>query len=180
MIQATDNTRLIPLGNGRDAIIDAADYDRPLTISFPDGSAWTGRICDCSWYAVVRPTVLYANAHVTVNGKQRTIAMHRMLLELSPFACCDHRNHDGLDNRRENLRAVTRAQNQWNKRNQAASSPYKGVWFEKHAGKWRARIMKHGKNRELGLFLTAEDAARAYNAAAVELFGEYAVLNAVA
>jgi hypothetical protein len=83
----------------------------------------------------------------------------------------DHRNGDKLDNRVENLRLVTRAQNCQNRNKfQSNTSGFKGVSFNKKAGKFRAYI--HGKH--LGLFPTAESAAEAYNAAAIALHGDFA------
>ena len=88
----------------------------------------------------------------------------------------DHINHDPLDNHRHNLRLATRSQNAANVGPYANNtSGYKGVDFNQ--GKWRARITQHGKRHFLGTFDTAEEAARAYDSKALELFGEFASLN---
>jgi len=89
----------------------------------------------------------------------------------------DHVNHNPLDNRRSNLRFANQSQNQHNKRKSPGkTTPYKGVTFE--AGKFRARIKPVNRSRiSLGRFDSAWAAARAYNIAARELFGEYAHLN---
>jgi hypothetical protein len=91
----------------------------------------------------------------------------------------DHWNHDGLDNRRENLRVCTKAQNNHNCRKhrwhngEYTSSKYKGVCWNKTEKKWMAYIHR----KTLGYFRTEEEAALAYNAAATRDFGEFAVLN---
>ena len=92
----------------------------------------------------------------------------------------DHINHNGLDNRKENLRFVTRAQNQQNRRStKNSSSQYKGVGWHKASNKWRAKIGHKGKQTYLGLFTCEHQAALAYNEKALELWGENALLNEV-
>lgn len=90
----------------------------------------------------------------------------------------DHRNGCWLDNRLENLRAATRLQNNANQRKQLrnTSSKYKGVSRRKHDGKWRAYTGSRPQ-RNIGLFASEVEAARAYDAAAVELYGEFACIN---
>lgn len=97
----------------------------------------------------------------------------------------DHINHDTLDNRRQNLRVVTRRQNQANMRkcSKATSSKYKGVSWDKSRNKWMAALgpKVEGKTRRihLGRFDREEDAALAYNKGASALFGVFAKLNKV-
>ena len=90
----------------------------------------------------------------------------------------DHINHNKLDNRICNLRECTRSQNQAN-RLPYKNHKYKGICFEKRLGKYQAQIKHNYKLYYLGLFDTPEAAARAYNAKALELFGEFAYLNEV-
>lgn len=89
-----------------------------------------------------------------------------------------HRDCDGLNNQRYNLRLATHLQNCHNKaigpRN---TSGYKGVVWDKGCQKWRAQLHSNGKNYYLGLFVCKEAAARAYDAKAIELFGEFAHTN---
>ena len=102
-----------------------------------------------------------------------------------PTVKVDHRDGNTLDNRRENLRVATAAQNVRNarKKRSATTSRYKGVFFTRgRKGRslskpWQAQIRRGGKNRYLGCFETAEAAALAYDTAARETFGEFACLN---
>ena len=117
--------------------------------------------------------------HVTINGQQRDLAWWI----LQPRAGCyvDHINRDCLDNRRENLREATKAQNAYNSPGpQRGTSRFKGVsWFphDKRRRRWRAVIVKDGKQHHLGYFKTEEDAAQAWNEAARKLHGEFAWQN---
>jgi hypothetical protein len=102
--------------------------------------------------------------------------MHRAILEGAPQV--DHIDGDGLNNQRSNLRPATQAQNMANSRKYSTNtSGFKGVGWHKAAKKWRADITFDYKTRYLGLFPTAEDAARAYDSAAKSLFGVFACLN---
>lgn len=111
--------------------------------------------------------------------RRRSLLMHRLLMDPGPGMVVDHINHDGLDNRRVNLRVCAQAQNMANMRPQArdTSSRYKGVGWDKRSAKWRAYITIGGRLVHLGYHATEEDGARAYDAAARLYFGEYAFLN---
>ena len=92
--------------------------------------------------------------------------------------CVDHINGNRSDNRVENLRWVTKAQNGMNSKKRINStSIYKGVSRMMRDGRWEARIKVDGKSKNLGHFDDEEDAARAYDKAAREHFGEYALIN---
>lgn len=104
--------------------------------------------------------------------------MHHFILGLDAWTLVDHKNRDTLDNRRENLRVATTSQNGANQsKRPGGSSRFKGVCWDKSRGKWKARIMLNYKNVHIGRFLVEEDAARAHDVRAREVWGEFAVLN---
>lgn len=90
----------------------------------------------------------------------------------------DHINHNGLDNRRSNLRFATTQQNNWNSnRKKPKGSRFRGVRQHRITKKWRAIICSDNKRIHLGYFDTDVSAARAYDAEAKRLRGDFAVLN---
>ena len=102
----------------------------------------------------------------------------RVILGVAPGTQVDHKNANGLDNRRANLRAATCGENNWNTRlRKDNKSGYKGVYWLKSHGKWRAQITFNGKQKYLGDFTVASEGAAAYDTAAREYFGEFARLN---
>ena len=114
-----------------------------------------------------------------VSGRGYTKPLHRVLLAPIPEGMeVDHINGDKLDNRRSNLRVVTHRENSYNQ-GAYKGRRYKGVYFHAKTGKWRASLNKDRRTHYLGLFETEEDAARAYNEAAREIFGAFARLNDV-
>lgn len=107
-----------------------------------------------------------------IEGK--TVYMHRAITKCSPLYKVDHRDSDGLNNQRPNLRIATHNQNNHN-RSGWGLSQYKGVYMDR--GRWRARIMFEGERIALGGFRNQIEAAKAYDVAAFEKFGEFAYLN---
>jgi type V secretory pathway adhesin AidA len=138
-------------------------------------------ISNYKWFPAKNYYTVYAIAHgPTINGKRETIRMHRLILGATKDKLVDHKNRNGLDNRKENLRLCTATQNKYNQRAYTGSiSEYKGVTFDKETIKWRARISVENKRLHLGRFSSEKEAAEAYNKAAVEYFGEFALLNEV-
>jgi hypothetical protein len=101
--------------------------------------------------------------------------LHRFLLSAPKGSVVDHHNHNGLDNRRENLRLCSQSQNLGNTRKAKNNTTgLKGVGFHKASGKYRASIVQNKKHIHLGLFATAEEAHAAYVRAAEKIFGEFA------
>lgn len=152
----------IPLTQGLVAKVDPEDYERVMAAG--------------PWYAVVDPGgLVYARHSMRVAGRVTTIKLHRFL---TGWPLVDHHNGDGLDNRLANLRRATPMENSRNaRRNRRNTSGFKGVGWEKSRGMWRARISTSQGRKSIGRFQTAEEAARAYDAAARELHGDFACLN---
>lgn len=115
-------------------------------------------------------------------GMNANILMHNMIMgiPLKGYST-DHINRDKLDNRKENLRTVSSSINTLNRNNRVATSKYRGVHYDKWnccAGKnWVAQININKRRKSLGYFRTEIEAAIAYNAKSLEVYGEYAVLN---
>jgi len=108
--------------------------------------------------------------------------MHRVILQQMgvEFEQVDHRDMNGLNNCRSNLRAATNQENGCNRNKQEKNtSGAKGVCWDKQAQKWQAHIRVNGKRIHLGLFDDIDDAVRAYNKAAMQHFGEFARLNII-
>jgi hypothetical protein len=107
-----------------------------------------------------------------------TPTTQRLHTFLTGFAQTDHRDGDGLNNCRANLRPATNKQNQGNGRRPSHNtSGYKGVTWDRGINRWRARIAVNRRMRNLGVYNSVENAARAYDEAAREIFGEFACVN---
>lgn len=158
------DTREIPLSRGLVAIVDAADYDAVMAAG--------------PWYAHSAGRKMYAARTVRLDDGRRTaLLMHTFL---TGTLGVDHVGGDGLDNRRSNLRRATQRQNSRNRQlGRNNTSGYKGVSWHKRQGVWLGRIKVDGRQIHLGCFPTAEQAAEAYNAAAIEHFGDFAWLNTI-
>jgi hypothetical protein len=159
--------RLIPLTQGQNAIVDVADFD------------W---LSQWDWYAHWTPSThsFYARRNVKNNdGTQRTERMHRLILGCTtPQEEGDHRNHDTLDNRRENLRKCSKAMNARNGRKRRHNtSGFKGVFWSKKNRNWNAAIHANKKLRHIGCYASAEEAAKAYDRCALKYHGQFAHLN---
>lgn len=152
---------------GRVALIDDIDID--LVMAYRWYGYHDDRTVNDNWYAAHRP-------YTPGIGLGKTIYMHRLVLGATDMV--DHINHNGLDNRRANLRCVNNTQNQWNRQGNCVSttSRYKGVSLSR-AGRWYVRCCAHGKVSYGGCFNDEIEAALAYDELARELHGEYACLN---
>lgn len=126
----------------------------------------------------------YANGYARRNwwygGKSHMVRMHHFVLPLRDGLMCDHINGNGIDNRKCNLRLVTKSQNMMNRGKQKNNtSGYMGVSLHRTTKKYRAFIKKDRKQIHLGLFETLREAAYAYNEAAKKYHGEFALLNKI-
>lgn len=118
--------------------------------------------------------VRYARAN---DGRKSPVYMHRLVTRAPTNRMTDHENGDRLDNRRTNLRLATASQNNANSKDRPRRSRFRGVYWHNPSNKWVAQVSVGGQPRHLGLFANEVKAARAYDRAAYERFGEYASLN---
>lgn len=143
----------IPLSDGSIAIVDDED----------------AHLSRFRWHHVGQ----YALRHEETPSGRRSIYMHREILQPGT-SLVDHVNGDGLDNRRTNLRACSRAENNRHRRSaEGSSSRFVGVVWNRRLRKWTAQI----RGRHLGVFKVEEEAARAYDAAARRAYGDFASVN---
>lgn len=103
------------------------------------------------------------------------IIMHRLIMNAPEGISVDHKNLNRADNRKSNLRLATSQQQQYNQRSRGGTSSYKGVSWKRN--RWCAKMNVDGKSLYIGMFLTEEEAAKAYDKKAKEIHGEFAYLN---
>lgn len=137
------------------------------------------KLSESKWYLQKQKNVSYAIRRVFKNGKLVPERMHRIILGVkSSSIIVDHKDTDGLNNQRLNLRICNRSQNGMNRRsNEKSTSKYKGVYWHGQLKTWAASIRHNNKSYHIGLFKEESDAALAYNKKASELFGEFSNLN---
>lgn len=131
------------------------------------------------WNVVDHSHTFYARAHKTINGKHSKIYMHRHLLNAHGRTnVVDHKDHNGLNNQKDNIRICTQSENLKNRTpRKNGSSKYLGVG--RHYKTWRAFIMVDGKYKSLGVFDTEECAAAAYDEAALLYHKDFANINGI-
>jgi hypothetical protein len=117
--------------------------------------------------------------HAARSASNKTVSLHHAVLDVPSHAHIDHKNGDGLDCRRSNLRLADNSLNHANigKTRLPRSSRYKGVNLDRGRGKWLASICVRGNRFNLGRYVTEHEAAVAYDAAAIQHFGEFAKTN---
>ena len=154
----------IPLTRGLYALVDGEDYEE---------------LSKHKWCAVKHGKNYYAVRGKTIgNKKLKSIYMHQQILNTKKGDEIDHHNRCGLDNRKNNIRFCTRAQNNQNRTpSKNKSSKYKGVHWSKQHKKWRPRIYINKKQICFGLFDCEIEAAKMYDIKAKELFKEFANTN---
>jgi hypothetical protein len=158
-IRIEGNIAFITLTRGCEAVIDASD------VSLID--KW-------NWCAMVKRDTCYAYRNDHSNGRQKTIRMHRVIMKAPKGVQVDHINRCGTDNRKENLRLATNAQNQRNARTRTDNkSGYKGVTLDKRTSRWRAMIRVDGVLKSLGFFDDPKIAHEAYKKASEKYHGEF-------
>jgi hypothetical protein len=151
--------RQIPLTQGYQVIVDAADYE------------W---LSQWQWHVCVAAHMYAMRSKHREDGTCFHIMMHREINQTPDGLFTDHINGNSLDNRRCNLRTVTKTQNMWNRRpNLNGSSQYKGVHWHKQHGKWAACIQVNKKRYHIGLFDSETEAAMAYLLRSEKEFGVY-------
>lgn len=132
------------------------------------------------WFAFKGRNTYYAIRNNWHKGKNKCVYMHRQILGLQSGdkRHADHKDHNGLNNCRNNIRLCTNSENRYNMVHRSGgTSGYRGVDFIAKWNKWRARVNKDKKVYDLGLYESEQMAAVAYNQKAKELFGEFANLN---
>lgn len=162
----------IPLSGGKHgyALIDDEDYKL---------------VSSLSWQPDRHGKITYAKHIEYIKGgkglKTKCILMHRLILGLKDHSTphVDHRNGNGLDNTRANIRVATSSQNQQNliRPQSNKTSVYKGVSLTQRGKPWRASICIDGKRLFIGSFDAEIDAAKAYDMQALKLFGDFAHVN---
>lgn len=155
----------IPLTQGQVALVDDEDFDN---------------VSQYRWTAKKRSydDVFYAWSRLGEVGTNNRVFLHAFLMGHRDGLQVDHIDRNGLNCQRHNLRWATVSQNHANKcRLRNNTSGYKGVWFDPNWGRWRAQIYINRTCIRLGGFPTAEAAAKAYDDAAREHFGEFSRVN---
>mgnify|MGYP001589655141 CR=1 FL=1 len=148
----------IKLTQNKYAIIDNGDFER---------------VNKLKWY-------YDSTGYAAHKSGKIAIRMHQFILNTPKGMITDHINHDKLDNRKINIRICLRMNNLWNMRKSRGKSKYKGVYFNGSDGRikrWVAQIRANNKVKNLGYFLTEEEAAQQYNKFAKMLHGKFAWLN---
>lgn len=154
----------IVLNRGLVALVDADD---------------AARVGERTWTAFNAKWRIYAKTTEGPRKQRRTIYLHQFVMRSPGGAIMvDHRDGNGLDCRKENLRFCSCAQNNMNRiKHKRATSKFKGVYLERNSGKWAAQLTRAGLHRSLGFFDSEIEAAKTWDRAAVEQYGEFACLN---
>lgn len=156
--------REIQLTQGKVAFVDDEDFNELMKYK---------------WYTLKHRNTFYAARGIINNGKWKVQLMHRLIMgDNLEKPMIDHKDGDGWNNQRYNLRPCTNQENQMNRRpNRSCSSEYIGVCWDKPKQKWMARIRINGDRKHLGFFSIEEDAAKAWDNASLERNSGFNRLN---
>ncbi len=162
----TGAAKVIPLTQGKVVVVDAADYE------------W---LIKYNWTTAKHRHTFYAIRESWVAGKRTTVKMHRDILgfKTNDGNIGDHKDRNGLNNQRYNLRVATASLNAYNRKIQTNNtSGYRGVYWHKPMGQWVVYYTREDKKLQYGgLFTDPICAAKAYDAAMKRIRGEEAILN---
>ena len=154
----------IQLTQGKVALVDDEDYDK---------------LMEYKWCANKIGNTFYAVSRIKIDGRWATLYMHKFIIgdHLSK-TMVDHRDGNGLNNQRYNLRPASKSENAINSvKRKNCSSKYRGVYRDEERQKWQSYIKINGKRKHLGRFDIEEDAAIAHDVAAIKRDSEFRRLN---
>lgn len=158
-------TKIIPLTQGQQAIVDDEDYERVSKYKW-----WTMKCRKSGFYA--------CRTFRKSNNKRASILLHRFIMNPPEKMQVDHVDDNGLNCTRSNMRVCTNAENNRNKKLRPDNtSGYKGVTWDKRNKRWNASITVNGKHLYISQFTNPIDAAHAYDEAAKKYHGKFAKLN---
>jgi len=160
--------KIIKLTQGKFTKVDDCDYEAAVSYG-----SWYSKKKDCGEFYAVSGSSNKSNfmLHLFIASR---------FLDVAEGMFVDHINHDTLDNTRANLRLCTHSQNMFNRRKlKITTSKYKGVSWYKPRSLWVVKIQANKIPRHVGYFQDEREAAKAYNTAAVKLFGDRACLNVI-
>ena len=152
----------IKLTKGQFALVDNEDFDKL--------NQW-------KWQIQNDRRTFYARTRQRIGKKRPSFRMHRVIMKAKKGQQIDHRDGNGLNNQKSNLRFCTRSQNHMNEGPRGGTSKFKGVSWHKRIKKWTCQIKSSQRQRHIGYFDNEIEAAKAYDRAAIELFGEFARPN---
>lgn len=156
-IRVEGDIAYVPLTRGYEALIDVEDINL---------------VADYNWRAIIRGHTVYARRNEPKTKK--AIYLHRAIIFAPKGFQVDHKDRNGLNNRKRNLRIVTQSENQMNREGfKNNKSGFKGVFWCASQSKWRSRIQIYGEKIHLGYFDCPRKAHEAYKAASIKYHGQF-------